>query len=150
MNNSPIISPTRLSLNRTRKVPGKVLAAILVFSVLIFSIQISRAGSAQWATTPNTGDWNTATNWTPGTVPNSPADTATFGLSSINNVSISANTEVNSLAFSIGGSTAYNISVSPTFIFKLSGAGIINNSGVTQTFITALGSDEPIQFRGNA
>lgn len=142
MNNSPIAnrmdndsaSPARLYLNRTRKIQGKVLAAILVFSVLIFGIQKSRAGSATWKSNPATSNWNTASNWTPGTVPNSSADTATFGSSSINNVSISANTEVNSLAFSIGGSTAYNISVSPTFTLKLSGAGIINNSGIIQTF----------------
>jgi hypothetical protein len=154
MNNSPttnrmdnvIASSARLSLNRTQK----VLAAILWSSVLTFGIQTSRAGSATWKSNPATSNWNTASNWTPGTVPNNSADTATFGSSSINNVSISANTEVNSLAFSIGGSTAYNISASPTFILKLSGAGIINNSGVTQTFITASDSNGSIRFSNNA
>jgi hypothetical protein len=158
MNNSPIANQTgnviassaRLYLNRTRKIQGKVLGAILVFSVLIFGIQKSRAGSATWKSNPATSNWNTASNWTPGTVPNSSADKATFGPSSIHNVSISANTEVNSLTFSTGGSTAYNISVSPTFIFKLSGAGIINNSGVTQTFITASDYNGSIQFSNNA
>jgi hypothetical protein len=55
---------------------------------------IARAGSATWDLNPGSGDWNTAANWTPMTVPNGASDTATFSLSNTTNVSISANAEV--------------------------------------------------------
>jgi hypothetical protein len=50
------------------------------------------ADSAQWDLNPISGDWNTADNWTPMTVPNGSADIATFALSNTTNVSISTNT----------------------------------------------------------
>ena len=40
------------------------------------------AGSATWNLHPTSGDWDTAANWTPATVPNGPADIATFSTSS--------------------------------------------------------------------
>ncbi len=47
-------------------------------------------GSATWNLDPtNGGDWNTATNWTPMTVPNGPDDTATFDVSNTTDVTIS-------------------------------------------------------------
>jgi outer membrane autotransporter protein len=95
------------------------------------------AGSATWDTAPATGDWNTATNWTPATVPNSSADTASFGLSTITGVSISANTEVNGIVFNSTAS-AFTITASPVFTLTISGTGITNNSGVTQNFVTAV------------
>lgn len=88
------------------------------------------AGSAQWMSTPITGDWNTALNWTPPAVPNGPNDTATFALSNTTTVSISANTEVNSIIFN--GASAFNINASPGLTLTISGTGITNSSGVTQ------------------
>ena len=41
-----------------------------------------QAGSATWNLHPTSGDWDTAANWTPATVPNGPADIATFSTSS--------------------------------------------------------------------
>jgi hypothetical protein len=68
------------------------------------------AGSATWDLNPGSGDWNTNTNWTPNTgYPNGSADTATFALSNTTNVSISANTEANSIVFN-NPSSAFTIS----------------------------------------
>jgi len=67
--------------------------------------------SAQWDLDPISGDWNTAANWTPMGVPNGPADVATFGLSHTTDVSISANTEVNSIIFTPAATNPYTISV---------------------------------------
>ncbi|MGH8093429.1 MAG: beta strand repeat-containing protein [Chthoniobacterales bacterium] len=69
------------------------------------------------------------------TVPNGPADTATFDVSSTTNLTFSALTEVNGITFDSGAS-AYTINVIPPVVLTISGAGIVNNSGTTQNFIT--------------
>src|SRR5207237_5798042 len=74
-------------------------------------------------------------------IPNGPADIATFGLSNTTDVSISEDTEVNSIIFTPAATNPYTIteaiSCCSGFTLTLSGAGIINNSGITQTFIVA-------------
>jgi autotransporter-associated beta strand protein len=62
------------------------------------------------------------------TVPNGPADIATFALSNITDVSISANTEVNAITFTPGNS-GYTITVNPNSTLTVSGAGIIPGTG---------------------
>ena len=47
--------------------------AALPALVLMFSIQVSQAGSATWNLNPASDLWSTASNWTPATVPNGPA-----------------------------------------------------------------------------
>jgi hypothetical protein len=76
-----------------------VILAAVRCALMFLVPTISYAISAQWELDPISGDWNTAANWTPNGVPNGPADIATFGLSNTTNVSISANTEVNSIVF---------------------------------------------------
>ncbi len=100
----------------------------------------AQAGSATWSLNPDTTDWNTASNWTPATVPNGPDDIATFGVSNlpIANVSI-YETEVGEIIFNPGAS-AYTLSSDKTWY--VSGLGITNNSGITQTF--AVGAGEPV------
>jgi autotransporter-associated beta strand protein len=93
--------------------------------------------SAQWDLDPISGDWNTATNWTPMGVPNGPADTATFGLSNTTDVSISADTEVNGITFTSAATNPYTITASLGLTLTISGVGITNNSGSTQNFVTA-------------
>ena len=68
------------------------------------------------------------------TIPNGTADIATFGVSSSTAVSISAKIEVASIVFN-PGSSAYTITTpdQPPNYLTISGAGIVNNSGVTQT-----------------
>lgn len=62
------------------------------------------AGSATWNLNPASGDWNTASNWMPATVPNGLADTATFDISNTTNVSLSAAVEVDGILFDTGTS----------------------------------------------
>jgi hypothetical protein len=84
--------------------------------VLLLSVQFSHAGNATWKTNPAAGDWNTAGDWTPATVPNGPSDTATFASLSVTGISASLDTEVNGIVFNAGAS-AFTISVgtTPTF-----------------------------------
>ncbi len=132
----------------------KKFIAALSGSALIFLLSvIAQAGSATWDLNPGSGDWNTATNWTPVTVPNGSGDTATFALSNITSVSISANTEVNGTAFTSAATNSYTIMASPGLTLTFSGTGITNNSGITQHFVTAVdasGDSGTIVFSNNA
>src|SRR5215467_7556942 len=104
-------------------------------SLMFILSALAYAGSAQWNLSPTSGDWNTATNWTPMTVPNGPADIAIFALSNIADISISENTEVNSIIFSSAATNPYSITVSDGLTLTLSGAGITNNSGGAQKLV---------------
>jgi hypothetical protein len=78
------------------------------------------AGTAPWNLNPTSNDWNTSANWTPNTVPDGVGDVATLGFSN--------------MIFDAGAS-AYTVTV-PTKggPFIISGAGVINNSGLDQIF----------------
>jgi autotransporter-associated beta strand protein len=106
----------------------------LIQLLLIFIFQTAFAGSATWDVNPSTGDWNTAANWTPDTVPNGPTDVATFATSNRSDVSLSDDIEVSEIVFNPGAST-FSITATTLKILTISGAGIINNSGVEQQFI---------------
>ena len=75
----------------------------LCFSVLLlFLHRVSlprRQRDSAWKVNPPTS-WNTASNWTPATVPNSPSDTATFPTSNVSDVMINSSVELKALAFS--------------------------------------------------
>jgi autotransporter-associated beta strand protein len=117
----------------SRIIKATFTPGLLCALVLLFSIQASRAGSATWNLNPTNADWNTAANWTPATVPNGPADTATFDVSNTTGVSLLlANVEVNSIIFNPGASafTITNMLSTSTF----SGVGITNNSASIQNF----------------
>ena len=103
--------------------PGLTCGVILLFA------GFALAGSATWVLDPISGDWNTAANWTPASVPNGPADVATFGLSNTTRVSISADTEVDSIIFSQAATNPYVITVADGFTLTVSGFGIVANSG---------------------
>jgi autotransporter-associated beta strand protein len=108
----------------------------------------SFAGSATWNLSPSSGEWKTATNWTPATVPNGPADTATFGVSNATNPSIlDFDDEVNGIVFNAGASQ-FVIEVSFDHLLTISGLGITNNSGITQTVILNFGG--VLQFTNSA
>ena len=126
----------------------KLLILLSLTLVLAFD---ARAGSATWNLDPVSSDWNDPLNWTPNTVPNGPADVATFSVSNITEISTSAEIEVNALIFDPDAS-AFTITVPQTLILTLSGTGIIINSGIRQNFVTDGGSFDvaTIQFSGNA
>jgi hypothetical protein len=117
-----------------------LLQAILTVAISVLIPTFARAGSATWDLNPGSDGWNTATNWTPNTVPNGPADTATFDISNTRGVVISephSDTEVNGIVFNAGAS-AFTIVVG--FLDKsltISGVGITNNSGTAQNFFVS-------------
>jgi hypothetical protein len=109
-----------------------------LLSLICLSFRTAQAGSATWNLDPVDNDWNNPANWTPQTVPNGPADVATFAESSKTNLEFStAATEVAEMVFEPGASS-FNITASAQkaqtgVTLTISGAGITNNSGVTQT-----------------
>src|SRR5438046_10621196 len=133
--------------------PFGQLICLVATMFLFFAGGSALAASSSWRPSPVSGDWNTASNWSPMTVPNGAADTATFDSSFIPDVSISANTEVNGIVFnSLAHLTPFTI-VSPAVALTVSGAGITNNSGVPQTFVTpvdASGNFRTIVFKNKA
>src|SRR5947208_5481019 len=102
-------------------------------TLLLAAQRPSLAGSATWATNPTSGDWNTAANWRPNTVPNGTSDVATFGTSNVTDV-INSDMIVNlgSLVFNSGASQ-YTITAMDNI--ALYGTGIVNGSGVMQSFV---------------
>src|SRR6266568_6301366 len=112
----------------------KSLVLVTTAALLLLAVQRhSLAGSATWATNPTSGDWNTAANWTPPTVPNSQTDVATFGTSNVTDV-INSDVIVNldSLVFNSSASQ-YTITAMDNIAFY--GTGIVNGSGVMQSFV---------------
>ena len=107
-----------------RFTPSAYIAALLPALFLLATLQPTLAGSATWKSTPTSGNWNSAANWTPGTIPNGSSDTATFATSTVTSISLSAATEVNRAIFNSGASH-FTISDSG-LAFTFSGIGITN------------------------
>jgi autotransporter-associated beta strand protein len=111
-----------------------ILSCAIILTLALGALNAVYADSATWSMTPISNDWNTAENWTPNTVPNGPDDVATFGLSHHTGVFVSTNTEVNQLIFSSGASP-FTINAAVDQELTVSGIGVINNSGIAQTFV---------------
>src|SRR5450432_895381 len=108
------------------------------------------AGSATWNSNPASHSWNTASNWTPATVPNGPADIATFGVSQTTQINETAAITLNGITFS-PGSSGYAISVTGTL--TISGQGIINNSSCADGIsadVTNQSNFGSLSFHGSA
>jgi autotransporter-associated beta strand protein len=112
---------------------NKNIFPFAVATGLLFSLTTAFAGSATWLANPGSGDWNAASNWTPGGPPNNEADMATFDSSTVNSLLISATTFVDGMTFNPGGETSYTIGAYRSLDFF--GSGITNNSGITQNFV---------------
>jgi autotransporter-associated beta strand protein len=124
--------------------PRHPLSALLLCGLLLLIPNApAQADSATWNLNPTSGDWNTAANWTPATVPNGASETATFDVSNRTALSVTANTEVDSILFSPGAS-AFAITTTQKLIF--SGTGITNNSGIEQNFAVVPGEGKIFFF----
>ena len=134
-----------------------ILSCVIILTLALGALNTVYADSAMWSMTPRSGDWNTAENWTPNTVPNGPDDVATFDTSSITDLTLSAETtEVAAIVFNPGASS-FNITADPEstqtdVTLTISGTGIINDSGVTQNLAAAQvsGHDGFIDFVNGA
>jgi autotransporter-associated beta strand protein len=124
--------------------------AIQLAIVSAFVPIFAHAGSAIWDLNPGSGDWNTATNWTPATVPNGSADTATFDVSNTTVVTLSASAEVNGIVFNAGASAFTIATFSANSPLLIDGLGITNNSGIVQNFFVSPEDNSPIFFTNNA
>jgi autotransporter-associated beta strand protein len=142
------------------------MLAVIRCSLLVLVSAAAYAGSAQWNLNPTSNDWNTAANWTPMTVPNGPADTATFGFSNITTVSISADTEVNVITFA-PDNPGYTIDVFDPVLMTISGIGVIgagrfevnggfiafsnsSTAGDSNFVLVGLGNSLPMLFTDNS
>jgi autotransporter-associated beta strand protein len=81
-----------------------------------------------WSLSPTSNDWNTAVNWMPQGIPDTQSERAAFGSSSITTIS-TAGTTVGSITFDPGAS---QFIINGDFTFNA--VGVVNNSGVVQTF----------------
>src|SRR5580765_6271979 len=108
----------------------------LILFVALGLLQNASAGSATWRSNPASGDWNTAENWTPATVPNGSRDVATFATANTADVSVSANTEVSGITFD-DGANSFALTADPLVTLTISGSGITNNGSLPQNFVTA-------------
>jgi autotransporter-associated beta strand protein len=122
----------------TVRLPRQSIASIgaaVVAALLSLSAVAAHAQNATWNLNGN-GDFNTNTNWTPGTVP---TGTAFFGVSNQNFVAFSANTTtIGGWTFNAGASN-YNFSINSNNGITFNGAGIVLNGGaVTITNNTVL------------
>ena len=84
-------------------------------------------------------------------VPNGLTDIATFNVSNTTNASVSQSTEDNGVVFAAGAS-AFALTGWSNVHIHLQRQGVINNSGVTQNFITTANGGQPgaILFHNNA
>jgi autotransporter-associated beta strand protein len=128
---------------------------IFFFAVSLSASQLAQGDSSTWNLNPTSGDWNTAANWTPASVPNAPDATAIFDVSNITNVSLSGRTTVGEIIFNPGAS-AFTITAPDQMADALSivGAGLSNESGIEQALVapefgTFLGLPTVI-FKGTA
>jgi hypothetical protein len=127
--------------------------AVLCGLFLLLINVIAQAGSATWKLNPGSSDWDTATNWTPETVPYGETDIATFGVSNATNITVGAapngedaTNKVGEIVFEPDAS-AYTITLTPVFVvfptvLTFYGAGITNNSGVIQNFVATSSDGE--------
>jgi autotransporter-associated beta strand protein len=125
-----------------------------IATILLLWIPNIQAGSATWATDPDSGTWNDAANWAPMIVPNGSADIATFAVSTQTSVMIDSFVEVAGVVFN-AGANAYFITTSGIDPFTdaeltISGAGIVNNSGKLQIFSSGFGASGIIRFTNSA
>ncbi len=119
---------------------------LLAISMLLLGARVSYSGSATWNLDPVDAKWNNAFNWTPQTVPNRSSDTATFDVSNVPFVRLTQFADIAQLVFNPGAS-AFTINPSGSAPLTFRGAGIVNNSGVTQTFnLLAQGQSNAITF----
>ena len=125
---------------------------LTIAMMLLATAQQGWAGSDTWTGTTSS-NWHTAGNWAGGSVPAGSSDIASFGTSTNTGVSIGQGTNISGINFNAG---AGNFTIRQTTAVPMTfrDQGVINNSGVTQTFEIApwlyLEKQAFLDFRGNA
>ena len=134
--------------NHTMK---KLLLSDFFVAVFLFAFAPVNcyAGSATWNQTTTDSEWTTATNWTPATIPNGPADIATFANSSSIKPLVNSNIEVDSIVFNVGANSFDIVENTSMSTLTISGAGVSNSSSVIQHFTTKFATGQ-IHFTNSA
>jgi autotransporter-associated beta strand protein len=112
---------------------------VLILFAILLAPKPARADSATWNLNPISNDWNTATNWTPNTVPNGPEDVATFDLTAMTIPVIHSDIELDTLFFTENALPQMTITVGDAsseavVSLTLSGAGIVNDTDYFQLY----------------
>jgi hypothetical protein len=71
----------------------------IVAATTLLAVMPARGQDATWLLTPGSVDYNTAANWTPATVP---TGTASFGTTTVPNLTFSSSTVVGGWTFNAG------------------------------------------------
>ena len=123
----------------------------VVLTLSLFASQLAFAGSATWSKNPTSSDWYTASNWTPNTVPTGEIDIASFSKSTLNDVAVTARTEISGIHFN-RGADSFTIAAQPGWPLILIGEGISNDSNTVQTVVSTVngGFTGAIFFENNA
>ncbi len=133
-------------MNSPTELPRKLL---LILAVLggSFVCNNLRAGRATWSENPMSGDWYTAANWNPHTVPNGPNDIATLGASSITDLTFpaSSTTVLDSLILQV----IYDVAVGDQSSLTFVGAGALKEFEYDSLFLLAA-EGGTITFQGNS
>jgi autotransporter-associated beta strand protein len=132
---------------------GKRALSIRVLFIALFLLVTTsiRAPAVDgiWLPDPGSGDWNTGTNWsTSPLAPVNPSDTATFNTSATTSLTLSANVAVESITFNPRASS-FTIDTNGHEL-DLGGAGIVDNSGTTQTILNSQIGGGTINFNNSA
>ena len=107
----------------------RLFVAIILSAVPIPALAVD----ATWLNAPASVDWNSGINWSGGSAPVNPGDTATFATSTQSSPTLSGNVTITSITFNPGAS-AFSIQLAGVDLtLQLQGVGIINDSRNVQT-----------------
>jgi autotransporter-associated beta strand protein len=117
-----------------------VSSLIAIIALVTFLAENVQAGDALWKTDPDNGDWNNANNWSLGGPPNSSDDVASFGMTNLASLFLSADTQLKAIKFR-SDAPAYSISVPPLRVLTISGLGSLIASSAPQNFFVKGGEN---------
>lgn len=110
----------------------------IILTLSLAALSAAYAGSATWNLNPSSGDWNTAANWTPATVPNGASNIATFDVSTTIDVLLTAAITLNGIVYTPAAS-AFSVNTNLNGMI-ISGRGITNDSANIQEFLLPVDS----------
>src|ERR1700733_477212 len=129
--------PIKVTTQPAKKLPGtqatSTRALLVALSLFVATSTPVLAVNAVWLLNPFDGGWNNYYNWSSLSAPVNPGDTATFNTSTLTSLTLSGVATVESITFNPGAS-AFTINTNGNNL-NIVGAGIVNNSGTTQTII---------------
>ena len=112
---------------------ARLLGGTAIVGIAAASMALPGAAQAQTWTGPTT-DYNTATNWTPNTIPTGGATAIFTNDAAPTSVNISTTVTPGGFTYNAGAPTYTLTAPSIAASIAFTGAGIVNNSGVARKF----------------